>query len=79
MRMLSRKIQKEVQRAKTHKEWRSEYMTLYMRDEHMRTEGEERLAKLIRFLLAAGRTEDAQKAVESEAARKEFYDEFGIE
>lgn len=88
---LSRKIQKEVQRAKTHKEWRSEYMTLYMRDEQMRdegraegrtegrTEGEERLAKLIRFLLAAGRTEDAQKAVESEGARKEFYDEFGIE
>lgn len=66
-------------------------MTLYMRDEQMRdegraegrtegrTEGEERLAKLIRFLLAAGRTEDAQKAVESEGARKEFYDEFGIE
>ena len=62
-------------------------MTLYMRDEQMRdegrtegrTEGEERLAKLIRLLLAAGRTEDAQKAVESEGARKEFYDEFGIE
>ena len=58
-------------------------MTLYMRDEQMRdegrTEGEERLAKLIRLLLAAGRTEDARKAVESEWARKEFYDEFGIE
>ena len=70
-------------------------MTLYMRDEQMRdegraegrtegraegrTEGEERLAKLIRLLLAAGRTEDARKAVESEGARKEFYDEFGIE
>ena len=66
-------------------------MTLYMRDEQMRdegraegrtegrAEGEERLAKLIRLLLAAGRTEDAQKAVESEGARKEFYDEFGIE
>ena len=62
-------------------------MTLYMRDEQMRdegraegrTEGEERLAKLIRLLLAAGRTEDAQKAVESEGARKELYDEFGIE
>ena len=54
-------------------------MTLYMRDEQMRDEGEERLAKLIRLLLAAGRTEDARKAVESEGARKEFYDEFGIE
>ena len=54
-------------------------MTLYMRDEQMRDEGEERLAKLIRLLLAAGRTEDAQKAVESEGARKELYDEFGIE
>lgn len=58
-------------------------MTLYMRDEQMRdegrTEGEERLAKLIRLLLTAGRTEDARKAVESEGARKEFYDEFGIE
>ena len=66
-------------------------MTLYMRDEQMRdegraegrtegrAEGEERLAKLIRLLLAAGRTEDARKAVESEGARKEFYDEFGIE
>lgn len=66
-------------------------MTLYMRDEQMRdegraegrtegrAEGEERLAKLIRLLLAAGRTEDARKAVESEGARKELYDEFGIE
>ena len=66
-------------------------MTLYMRDEQMRdegraegrtegrAEGEERLAKLIRLLLAAGRTEDAWKAAESEGARKELYDEFGIE
>lgn len=36
---LSQKIKEEVNRAKTHEEWRMEYMTLFMRDEEMRAEG----------------------------------------
>ena len=37
--LFTKKIMKEVERAKTHEEWRTEYMTLFMRDEEMRAEG----------------------------------------
>lgn len=40
--------------------------------------GEVKLSKLIRALLQSGRTEDVQKAVSDETARKQFYREFGI-
>lgn len=38
---LSKKIAKEVEKAKLHEEWRIEYMTLFMRDEEKREEGRE--------------------------------------
>ncbi len=40
--------------------------------------GEERLAKLGQLLLAAGRTDDLAKALNTAAARKRLYKEFGI-
>lgn len=36
---LTRKIHDEVERAKTHEEWRTEYMTLFMRDQEMKEQG----------------------------------------
>lgn len=36
---LSKEIENEVEKAKSHEEWRVEYMTLFMRDEEKRTEG----------------------------------------
>ena len=39
---LSRRIEDAVVRARNHEEWRTEYMTLLMRDEQMREEGREK-------------------------------------
>lgn len=41
-------------------------------------QGEDRLASLINKLLADGRTEDVKQAAADEAARKQFYQEYGI-
>ncbi len=41
-------------------------------------QGELKLSKLIEALLQSGRTEDIQKAVSDDEARKQFYREFGI-
>ena len=38
---LSKRIIKEVEKARSHEEWRMEYMTLFMRDEEKRAEGRE--------------------------------------
>ena len=52
---LSKKIEDKVEEAKQHKEWRMEYVTLYMRDEEKRAEGraegriEERILTLLEF------------------------------
>lgn len=43
-----------------------------------RAEGESKLATLIQKLIAAGRTEDVEKAAYDEEARKKFYKEFGM-
>ena len=40
--------------------------------------GEDRLATLIKLLIAAGRQEDVDKAVSDEVARRELYREYGI-
>lgn len=41
-------------------------------------QGELKLSKLIEALLQSGRTEDIQKEVSDDEARKQFYREFGI-
>lgn len=45
---LSKEIESEVEKAKSHKEWRMEYMTLFMRDRE--TRAEERIAIIQRML-----------------------------
>ena len=51
---LSRKLGEEVEKARTHREWRLEFMTLFMRDEEKREEGR-----------AEGREAERRKAVRS--------------
>lgn len=53
---LSKRLEEEVQKARTHSEWRAEYMTLYMRDEEKKEEG--RIEGRIE-----GRMEEREKAL----------------
>lgn len=61
--LLSKRIEEQVDKARTHREWRLEYMTLYMRDRQNREEGlmegrkEERI-EVIKTALKRGRTVD---------------------
>ncbi len=65
---LVKKIEEQVVKAREHKEWRLEYMTLYMRDRQNREEGfeegleqglKEEREKTIRSALSAGMTVDS--------------------
>jgi hypothetical protein len=38
----TRRIDDEVNKARTHEEWKVEYMSLFLRDQEMREEGEEK-------------------------------------
>jgi len=51
---LSKEIEKEVEKAKSHEEWRLTYMTLFMRDEEKRAEGR-----------AEGRAEERVKTIQN--------------
>ena len=59
---LSKKLEDEVEKARMHEEWRIEYMTLFMRDEEKRAEGESQgIAKGI----AKGKRDAIQKLIKN--------------
>ena len=59
---LTRRLDEKVRESRDHERWRMEYMTLEERDQRMREEGWNALAKLISFLMEKGLIEEAQKA-----------------
>ena len=63
---LTKKIEEQVIKAREHKEWRLEYMTLYMRDRQNREEGfEEGLEKGIKKGLEEGLKEERKNTIKS--------------
>lgn len=83
---LASMIEAGVGEARSHEEWRLEYMTLFLRDQENRDigreeglkEGEGRMKKLTSLLLKEGKTEDLEKALADEEYCNRLYKEYGI-
>jgi len=84
---LVREIHKKVTEIKQNKEAEEEYMKLLQRDitninlgrKRGQSEGEEKMAALVRLLLKEGRNKDLEQILEDFVYRKELYKEFHLD
>lgn len=75
-------LKQEVAKAKSNREWRREYMTLYMRDQENirkgKAEGEATLRKLMQKLLEEKRYDDLQRICVDREYCEQLYEQYGI-
>ena len=72
---LVKKLQYEVEKARNHEEWRTEYMTLHMRDEEKREEG---ALEMLVALVKKGLLTIEQAAEEMEMTIDEFQEKMDM-
>ncbi len=72
------KLETEVKLAKQNREWRREYMTLWMRDQENIEKGEDKYSILAQRLMEDNRYEELKASISDKALRKKLYQEYGI-
>lgn len=81
-----KKLENAVKEAKRNREWRHEYMTLFLRDQDNielgkelgKEQGEEMMSQLVQILLRDNRTSDIERVIQDKEYRHKLYKEYKI-
>jgi predicted transposase/invertase (TIGR01784 family) len=73
-----RELDEEVHKAIENKEWRREYMTLYMRDQENIEKGKEQINQLIQRLMEENRLDDLIRSTNDKEFQKKLLEEYHL-